>query len=408
MSNIVKFIKEKGKIVVIPVVIVAVLVSIYIFNGYKKNDTTVIKTEEGTYIEASGMVESNFINISSETQGTVIEAEVEEGDKLKSGQVIAKINNTNILNQYEQAKFNMEIAEKNVVSIEDSIENLSIQNNDLVNQAKSAYLSTEGEYENIVNGASAEEIEQVEETVNQARINLEYADTNFNRSKELFEQGVIPESQFEEAEKNYNLATAQYNGANSKLSLIKAGATDATLKATENRMLQAKAGYELAISNGNAQIRQLQSQLEIAKIQLEQSKRLVAQSKTELDKTIIKSPIDGVVNLLTFKPGEFVPVGKQVAEIYDPSNVEVKVYVSEANIGHIKVGQEVDIFVDSHGNEKFGGKVTKINNKAEFTPKNIQTKEERVNTVFEVKIEVLDSDGVIKPGMPVDVNIKID
>jgi HlyD family secretion protein len=153
---------------------------------------------------------------------------------------------------------------------------------------------------------------------------------------------------------------------------------------------------------------QQKNQLEIAKIQLEQSKNIVEQNKRELEKLTIKAPIDGVVNSLLINEGELLTMGKLVAEIYDFNNVRVKAYISEANIGHVTAGQSAYIYVDSHGDSTFEGKVLRVNNKAEFTPKNIQTKEERVNTVFEVTIEALNSKGVIKPGMPVDINIKID
>jgi HlyD family secretion protein len=232
--------------------------------------------------------------------------------------------------------------------------------------------------------------------------------TNLERSKELLEQQAISQSMYDEVLKSYNVSEAQYNAAASKLNLIKSGPTENVLSAAKNKMLQAKAGYELSVSNGNTQLSQLQGQLEIAMIKLEQSKNIVEQTKRELDKLTIKSPIDGIVNSLLMKDGEFVSMGKLVAEIYDPENVEIKSYVSEANIGYIKVGQEAKIFIDSHSEKAYAGKVTRINNKAEFTPKNIQTKEERVNTVFEITIQALDSEGAIKPGMPADVNIKID
>ena len=173
-------------------------------------------------------------------------------------------------------------------------------------------------------------------------------------------------------------------------------------------MLQAKAGYELSISNGNTQLTQQKNQLEIAKIQLEQSKNIVEQNKRELEKLTIKAPIDGVINSLLINEGELLTMGKLVAEIYNLNNVRVKAYISEANIGYVTAGQSAYIYVDSHGDKAFEGKVIRVNNKAEFTPKNIQTKEERVNTVFEVTIEASNSEGVIKPGMPVDINIKID
>jgi HlyD family secretion protein len=173
-------------------------------------------------------------------------------------------------------------------------------------------------------------------------------------------------------------------------------------------MLQLKAGYELSISNGKTQLSQLEGQLDIAKIQLEQSKDIVEQTERELNKLTIKSPIDGVINSLLVNEGELVSMGKLTTEIYNPDKIEINSYVSEANIGRIKVGQDAFISIDSHKDKMFSGKVIRINNRAEFTPKNIQTKEERVNTVFKVTIKVLDSNGEIKPGMPVDVNIKID
>ncbi|MFA9424535.1 MAG: HlyD family secretion protein, partial [Sedimentibacter sp.] len=255
---------------------------------------------------------------------------------------------------------------------------------------------------------SLDEIKQAEEAVNQAETNLNYIETNLDISKNLLEQEAISQSKYDEVLKNYDIAKAQYNSAMSQLSIVKSYPTESSAKAAENKMLQGKAGYELSVSNSNTQLVQLESQLEIAKVQLEQSNNIIVQAKAELEKTLIKSPIDGVINSFLTKKGEFVQMGKLLAEIYDPNNVEIKAYVSEQNIGYIKVGQESELFIDSDTNKVFEGKVTRINDEAEFTPKNIQTKEERVNTVFEVTIEVLNSDGAIKPGMPVDVKIKID
>ncbi|WP_326907372.1 HlyD family secretion protein [Sedimentibacter sp. MB31-C6] len=408
MKNIINHIKEKGKIVIIPFSIVTVLISIFIFNGLQKEDTAIVFAKDGRYIEASGTVESNLIAVSSEVTGTIIESMVKEGDRVEEGDIIAKINNTNITNQYDQSLINMKLSEKNIELIENNINSLEIQNSDSIKQAENAYLSAEAEFEKVMDGASVDEIKQAEEAVIQAEINLEYIRTNLERSKELLEEEAISQSKYDEILKNYNVAETQYNSAVSQLNIVKSYPTETSIKAAENKMFQAKAGYELSISNGNTQIQQLESQLEIAKVQFEQSKNIVEQSKIELEKLTIKSPVDGIVNSLLVKEGEFISTGKLVADIYNPDNIEIKAYVSEANIGHIIIGQDVEVFIDSDNNKIFKGKVTRVSNEAEFTPKNIQTKEERVNTVFEVKIEVFDSDGFIKPGMPVDINIKID
>ncbi|MDD4779443.1 MAG: HlyD family efflux transporter periplasmic adaptor subunit [Tissierellia bacterium] len=408
MKKVFNIIKGKGKLIIMPVIILIVLVAIYVFNSAQKNDSAIVYAENGTFVEASGIVENNLISVSSEVTGTVIETIADEGDIIKKGGLIAKIENTSLQNQYNQALINVQVAEKNILMLENSISNLTVQNANAVQQAHNAYLSAEAEYKKVIDGASEDEIKQAEEAVSQAKTNFEYAKTNIERSKELFNEKAISQSKYDEAVKNYNVSEAQYNAALSQLNLIKSYPTDASREAAENKMLQLKAGYELSISNGNTQISQLEGQLDIAMVQLEQSKDIVEQTERELEKLTIKSPFDGVVNSLLVKEGELVSMGKLIAEIYNPENIEINSYVSETNIGRIMVGQYVAISIDSHDDKLFSGKVTRINNRAEFTPKNIQTKEERVNTVFEVTIKVLDSNGEIKPGMPVDVNIKID
>lgn len=408
MKTILNKAKGKGKLILMPAVIIIVLLAIYIFNDIQKSDSVFVYADNGTYIEASGTVENNTISISSQVTGIVREIKAREGSIIKKDDVIATIENTTLNNQYDQALINVQIAETNIQMLENSINNLNVQNLDAVQQAYNAYLSAQAEYQKVMDGASQDEIKQAEEVVNQTKTNYDYAKTNLDRSKELFDQEAISKIQYDEALKGYNVAEAQYNGAVAQLNIINSYPTENAAKAAENKMLQAKASYELAMSNGTTQLSQLEGQLEIARFQLNQSKNILEQSERELEKLTIKSPRDGIINTLFVNEGELVTMGKLTAEIYDSDNAEIKVYVSEANIGLIKVGQDTNIYVDSHEDEAFHGNVIKINNRAEFTPKNIQTKEERVNTVFEVKVQVVDTHGVIKPGMPVDVNIKVD
>lgn len=408
MQNIKNIISSKGKIVMFPILLVFALISIFIFNGFQKSDTTIVEKEDGTYIESSGIVENNSIKISSEITGTIDELLVREGDNVKVGQVIATINNSSLKIQLDQAVSTLEISKKNMELIESKLADYDAVNISSIEQAKRAFLASEGEYERILEGASNEEIQQVEEALNQANANLLFIESNLNSSKELLENGAISQRQLDEVELSYNLALAQANSAKAKLDLVKSVASNATIKTVSNKKLQAKAAYELSISKGDMEKEQLQNQFEVAQIQVKQANNLSEQLKFEISKLTITSPIDGILNLLTVNKGELTSQGKIVAEIYDLKNTEIKVYVSEKNIGYVKVGQKADIFTDADTGEEFVGKVIRINNNAEFTPKNIQTKEERVNTVFEVKIQVIDSKNVIKAGMPVDVSIKID
>lgn len=408
MGKVKNIIQSAGKMVALPLLLIFILISIFIFNGFQKGDTSIIKKDGSTFIASSGTVENNTSLISSEVVGTVDELLVSEGDKINKDEIVARINSSNLVSQYEAAESNLKIAQENVKALETSLANFDAQNAALVNQARSGYLAAQSESQKVKEGVSAEEIKMAEATLNQAKANLDFMESNLDKSRQLLDNEIIAQNMYDEAELKYNQALGQYEAAAAQVDLLKSGPTSATINAAENKMGQAKAGYDLSISSGKAQKDQLINQLEIAKIQLEQAESKLNQVKLELDKTEIKSPLDGIINSIYINLGEFTAVGKQVAEIYDPNNIEIKVYVSEKNIGHVKVGQEVEVYADFDENQVFAGEVVRINNVAEFTPKNIQTKEERVNTVFEVKLRVKESDGELKPGMPVDVNIKID
>lgn len=408
MKNIVESFKNNGKYIIIVLIIAGALGSIYIYNASITDNSSIFKTAEGTYVKASGTVENNNVIISSEVSGKIIEIDAKEGETLKLGQIIAKIENTALASQYEKTKTNLETARQNVTAIEDNISTYSVQNEKIIAQANSGYLAAEAEYQKVKDGSSAEEISLAEEAVKQADINLTYIKENLDRSSAMLAAQGISQVEYEEAEKNYHIAESQYKAAKSKLDLLKSMPTASNLKIAQSRVSQAKSGYELAVSSGQMQMVDLENRLASANIQMNQAQKEVSQAEAEIEKTLIRSPMDGVLNSIFFDKGEFVTSGKPVMEIYDPARTEIQVYVSEANIGHIKIGQDVSLFVDSHTDQAFIGKVVRINNEAEFTPKNIQTKEERVNTVFKVKIEAQDSNGVIKPGIPVEVNIKID
>ena len=217
MKKVLNMLNSKGKILIMPLAIFLVLIAIYVFNSFQKNDSAIIYADGGTFIEASGTVENNLISVSNEVTGTVLETMTSEGDIISEGDTIVIIENTALQNQYNQALINQQIAEENIIMLEGSITNLTIQNADAVQQAYNAYLSAEAEYDKVMDGASADEIKQAEETLSQAKTNLDYAKTNLDRNKELLAEQVISQSKYDEALITYNVSEAQYKVAVSKL-----------------------------------------------------------------------------------------------------------------------------------------------------------------------------------------------
>jgi multidrug resistance efflux pump len=124
------------------------------------------------------------------------------------------------------------------------------------------------------------------------------------------------------------------------------------------------------------------------------------------DNFIIISPASGTVIMQELQSGEVVTPGAPIITIANTADLWIKSYVSEKDIGRVQLGAEVDVIVDSFPQDVFVGVVTTIASKAEFIPKNIQTKEERLTQVFAVKVAIKNSSGRLKIGMPADVYIK--
>lgn len=155
------------------------------------------------------------------------------------------------------------------------------------------------------------------------------------------------------------------------------------------------------------QKRQVKAQLESARKNLEAAKATDKLAAIRLDYAVLKSLIKGKAIARMYEPGEVVMAGAPIITIADLDDLTVRVYLPEIYLGKIKLGQEVAIQVDSYPQSSFPGQVKYISDKAEFTPKNIQTKEERVKQVFAIKISSSSHGGILKPGLPCNVIIPL-
>lgn len=125
----------------------------------------------------------------------------------------------------------------------------------------------------------------------------------------------------------------------------------------------------------------------------------------QLEKMTIRSPLDGILGRRSIHAGEVVSPGATLMVVTRLNPAKLMVYVPEGEIGRVKIGQKVEVRVDSFPGESFPGEVTFINDKAEFTPRNVQTQRDRMNLVFAVKVKIPNPDQRLKPGMPADATI---
>lgn len=178
----------------------------------------------------------------------------------------------------------------------------------------------------------------------------------------------------------------------------------------------AQTQYQVAEANvqvAQAQLEALRSgattqEVSVAESQVAQAEAALATLQVQLDKMTLRAPRTGVVLERMVNTGEIAPPDFSLLTLADLDQVTLTVYVPENEIGLVKVGQAVRVVVDSYPERTFDGEVVHIASRAEFTPKNVQTKEERVSTVFAVKIEIPNADHALKPGMPADAQILVE
>jgi len=144
---------------------------------------------------------------------------------------------------------------------------------------------------------------------------------------------------------------------------------------------------------------------DVAVSQVQQASAALRNARIKLSDTVIYSPLAGIVLKKNVEEGETVSSGTPIVTIGDLENTWIKVYVKEDKLGFAKLGQQVEIKTDSYPDKRYSGSVTFISSEAEFTPKAVQTQEERVKLVFGVKVSVQNQNNELKPGMPADVKI---
>lgn len=163
---------------------------------------------------------------------------------------------------------------------------------------------------------------------------------------------------------------------------------------------EAQAQYDLVV-NGPRKER-----LDLARAQVSAARETLNQARLQLSYTELVSPMDGVVLAKSAEPGEYLNPGSPVVTVGDVRHPWLRAYVGETDLGAVKLGQRVDIVTDAFPGRRFSGSVTFISSQAEFTPKSVQTFEERVKLVYRIHISLDNPDLDLKPGMPADALIQ--
>lgn len=293
-------------------------------------------------LTASGTVEATDADLGFQLAGRVLEITVEEGDAVINGTVLAQLDTRELDAALEGALAQLEAAEARLVELE--------------------------------RGARPQEVVTAESVVRSAATRADEARTERDRATTLFDGGAISRQSLDRAESAFAVATAALEQAAEQLALVQEGPRSETIRAQRAVVAQARAN--------------------------------VARAEAALANAVVTAPFDGIVTIRHRQPGEAVTAGSPVVTLLFPDDRWVRIYVPEDQMGRVQLGLAAEIVSDTYPDRVYDGEVVFVGNEAEFTPRNVQTAEERTKLVYPVKVRVNGDPGFeLKPGIPVDVTL---
>jgi len=357
-------------------------------------------------ILVSGNLELTLVDLSFKTAGRMTELDVKEGDWVKKGQVIARLDPLQLQQQKLRDQAAVISAESNYRQMQTSIAFQKATLESDVAARRAEVNEAQAKLDQLLNGSRKEDIQQAESAVNDARAQLEFARSDWGRMQALYKNEDISKQQYDQSRMKFDSATAQLHQADDKLALVKAGPRTEEIAAARATVARTQASLRTSEAS-RLELERKEQELLQRDAEINRSRAQEGISQSELDDTVITAPIDGVVLVKSAEAGEVLAAGTTIVTIGDLDHPWLRAYINETDLGRVKLGQKVKLTTDSYQGKVYWGTVSYIASEAEFTPKQIQTKEERVKLVYRIKVDVDNSSHDLKNNMPVDAEIML-
>ena len=344
-------------------------------------------------IQVTGNMEAMQVDVSAKIAGRILSLRVREGDRVTEGHLLVRLDDAELKAEVERAEAALKSAEAQLRDL------LAGARRQEIEEARATVDRAQSQLNDLLAGSRREEIEQAREAVRSAEATRVWTERDLKRAQELFAKELIAMQEVDRARQAYEVAVAQERSARANLQMVEAGPRRDQIEAARAQLKAARDHLDLLLAGPRP------FQVEAARGQVSQARAALDLAGSRLREAAIMSPINGVVLRKNLEAGEMANPGVSILTLVDPTDLWLRAYVPETDIGRIKVGMAARITIDAYKDRTFSGKITEIASEAEFTPKNVQTKKERVNLVFRIKIAVDNPQGLLKPGMPADAEI---
>ncbi len=336
--------------------------------------------------------------------GRITELNIREGQWVKKGDVIARLDAATLNNQLDRDQASVEAAQSNYQQLETSIEyqKATIESDVAARQAEQAQV--QAKLDELLAGSRSQDIQQMQAAVNDAQSANAMAKADWDRAQTLFKNEDISRAQYDQAKMKIDSTTALLRQSQERLNLMQEGPRKEEIAGARAAVAKAQAAVKTAEAN-RIELTRKQQELGARQAEISNNRAQAGITKTQIDDTVIIAPIDGVIMVKPAEAGEVIAAGTTVASLGNLDHPWLRAYINETDLGKVKLGQKANLSTDSFPGKTYEGVVSFISPDAEFTPKQIQTKEERVKLVYRIKIDVDNSHHELKDNMPVDAEL---
>jgi HlyD family secretion protein len=358
-------------------------------------------------IVISGNIELTEINIGFKSAGRLIERTVNEGDPVTKGQILARLDRDQLAAQREREAAGLASSQSQLAQAGTAVEWQRATVAADIEQRRADLAAAEARLAEMRNGSRPQERQEAQAAVESARTEADRAKKDWDRAQVLHKSDDISTSQFDQFRTRWENAAAALKTAQERQSLVEAGPRVEQINAQAAQVEKARGALKMAEAN-RLEMKRREQEMATRRAEIARSKANLALIDTQLNDTVAVSPVDGVVLVKGADVGEILAPGTTVLAVGDIDHPWLRGYVSESDLGRVKVGSKAKVTTDSYPGKVYNGRVTFISSEAEFTPKQIQTKQERVKLVYRVKIALDNPQRELKSNMPADAEILLE
>lgn len=358
-------------------------------------------------IHLAGNIEMTEVKVSFKISGRLAERLVGEGDVVKKGAVVARLDQEQLLHQRDQARAALKAAESQLAQLETAIDYQRATLAAQLGERRAAVEAARAQLAELEAGSRPQEIERARARLEEARTEFERTRGDFERIQTLHRTGDVSQAYYDQVRARFEAARAQMRQAAEALAVVEEGPRKETIAGARARLEQAQAA--LATTEAlRLELRRREQEIEMRRAEVERARAQLALIESQLEDTVARSPVDGIVLAKAAEPGEVIAAGTTVVTIADVAHPWLRGYITERELGRVRPGSKARVRTDSFPGKIYEGRVSFIASEAEFTPKQIQTPEERVKLVYRVKIEVENPNLELKLNMPADAEILLE